>query len=276
MNRHLFASILGLAAAGTAWAMPAVHVLPDRSAEIEGRFLLREDRTQTEIGSVRLSGRAGERLERQVRLAASGSAWTVDLSVVPRSAGSTDACLLDLESGVRHLGEEAPKRTRRRLRVAEGRVALVDVWSDGGERGLVLALACRWEVTPRVAPVSGNAAPFSVVIELMAGAAGEPRLLERHLLTGLVGEPLMYAFGRSAGDGAAAARVELSIVPRSIDSAGADLDITLRRDGEGAYEGEASLDLSVREHVPAGASLDLPLPARPDGTRPFLRIRPVY
>ena len=181
-------------------------------------------------------------------------------------------------------------RVRRTMKLPDGRLRLVDLWSSQSRRErLVLALTATWKQVPRAVPVSPEAHPVDLVVEVLRQSGeGSRELLERHRLSTLVGSPVSYTFTRqprgataakaAPADGAPSppGRLRIEILPDGLRDDQVGLSIGIRHEGEDIYSDLSSLDLQVRHEVGPGFSVKVPLPDTEDGPSLLFRVTPYF
>jgi hypothetical protein len=276
------AATVALTATAAANATPPVTLVYETRVTVEARLLITGPVGKIHESSEVLRGLAGERLifAETARSPAGPLAIGVVIEATPDEASGL--CRLNIDADVRHADEE-PIHVTRRASTEAGRLLLVDVWSDPG-RGLraTLALTPAWEKIPSLTTLVPGAEPLELVVEVLLGEKGESRVVERHMLRGVVGAPISYTFRQLPGgveeDGSngQTAELRIDVLPREIDGGRADLDISLRHAGESPYSHIASLNLAVREKLAPGHSVSLPLPRSAEGVTLAFRVTPYF
>lgn len=291
-----------LAAAVSACAAPAAPAGPlDRvtvthrtEVELDLRVLRRTPDGADTIFQETLEGVAGESLTLEENVLIGTTELVTRLVFVCSEDQGTGSLPVRLHARIDDPVSGRPlARVERTLKLADGRLRLVDLWSAGGPgQRLVLALSARWKEVPEVVPVRADVLPVDLVVEVLRSRQGRsPELLERHRLSTLVGSEVGYTFvqqapvGRSsresegadpADGGPSPGQFEIEVLPDSVRDDEVSLSISIRQRGRNIYSDVPAVDLRVRHEVAPGLSVDVPLPGTQEGGGLLFRITPYF
>jgi hypothetical protein len=272
---------------------PAGRVTVTERTQVELRVKLihKAGETARTILDETLEGMAGDPLEVTAEPVVARQPVELGLTFVARA--DQDDGLLPVRVVSRVIDPDRGRllgKLRRTMKLPDGRLRLVDLWSSRQARErLVLALTATWKQVPRAVPVSPEAHPVDLVVEVLReGRQGARELLERHRLSTLIGSPVSYTFTRrprgataaKAGpaeeEAATPGQLRIEVLPDRLHEDEVGLSIGIRHEGEDIYSDLSSLDLRVRHEVGPGFSVKVPLPDTEGGPTLLFRVTPYF